>query len=447
MGNPSSSFTVSAVPVPALVCRDDMVIATNQALRDLLGYDSDEGLTGQLLTSFVGFASEPLMAPSPDQGCPGLLQTADGRSLPVLWEQEWLPGEHNDRLLIFVADDERLLLWQQLARAEQLTQAGLLAAGIGHEIQNVLTFARLTLEELTPPAHELELVSAHQETITALREIRELVIGLRDVARPQIGSGAPGRLSTAAGRAILLASPTVKSHTQVINDCSEDDALALPEQQLRQVLLNLLLNAGQAIKRGGNPGIIRVTSERQPDALVVRVRDNGPGIAPENETRLFDPHFTTRQDGTGLGLHVSRVMVRAHGGALSLRNHPEGGAIATLTVPLATQPVKALTERRRSSRRTASGIAGVLEAGGQRAPVTLIDFSEQGMRLSGRSVPPLTPGDHITLLLSTGGNDIVQSQLTMVRRAPTASGDDFCFRVLDMPTQSRQTWQTWLASP
>jgi signal transduction histidine kinase len=99
---------------------------------------------------------------------------------------------------------------------------------------------------------------------------------------------------------------------------------------LKQVLLNLVLNAVQAAGRGG-----RVTLEAQParDGITIVVADTGPGIAPDVLPRIFDPYFTTRNGGLGLGLTIARRIVQAHGGSLEVESTPGAGARFTVRLP------------------------------------------------------------------------------------------------------------------
>jgi two-component system NtrC family sensor kinase len=107
-----------------------------------------------------------------------------------------------------------------------------------------------------------------------------------------------------------------------------------------QVLLNLVLNAVDAT---GKDGHISLVAQSDGDALEITVTDNGPGIAPEHAPRLFEPYFTTKRNGTGLGLFVSRKLVADHGGTLDFASSPGEGAAFRIRVPLparlpATEP-------------------------------------------------------------------------------------------------------------
>ena len=104
-----------------------------------------------------------------------------------------------------------------------------------------------------------------------------------------------------------------------------------------QVFLNLLLNAEQAIREGREKGTIRIRIGRKPDSVWIVFQDDGPGIAPENLEHIFDPFFTTKRPGrgTGLGLSICKTVLREHGGNIEAATAPDGGAVFTITLPVA----------------------------------------------------------------------------------------------------------------
>jgi two-component system sensor histidine kinase HydH len=109
--------------------------------------------------------------------------------------------------------------------------------------------------------------------------------------------------------------------------------VSLDSIRLTQALMNLVINAVQAVERNGR---VEVTAAKSPagDALVLRVRDTGPGIPADKLTDIFDPYYSTKPEGNGLGLWIAQQIAVAHGGSLSAANAPGGGAVFTLTLPL-----------------------------------------------------------------------------------------------------------------
>jgi two-component system NtrC family sensor kinase len=225
---------------------------------------------------------------------------------------------------------------RQLAQADKLASVGRLAAGVAHEINNpltgVLSYASLLRKRMEGDAAACEdLDVIVRETVRC----RGIIRGLLDFARPTPPARKPMDLNEVVRRAVSVVM-TQLSLNQV--DLSLDLAAELPmvhadANQIQQVAVNLLLNAGDAIGDGG--GTIRVTTRtRTEDSVELLVQDNGRGIPPEDLPRIFEPFYTTKGNhGTGLGLAVSWGIVEAHGGALEVRSDPGQGTCFTLRIP------------------------------------------------------------------------------------------------------------------
>jgi C4-dicarboxylate-specific signal transduction histidine kinase len=105
---------------------------------------------------------------------------------------------------------------------------------------------------------------------------------------------------------------------------------------LEQVLLNLVLNSLQATQHLGTARrVVQIEARREGEMLRVRVADRGPGIGPEAAAHLFEPFFTSKADGLGLGLNICRTIIESHGGHLAFENRDEGGAVFFFTLPIA----------------------------------------------------------------------------------------------------------------
>src|SRR5512133_27294 len=225
---------------------------------------------------------------------------------------------------------------RQLAQADKLASVGRLAAGVAHEINNpltgVLSYASLLRKRLADDAEAAEdLDVIVRETVRC----RGIIRGLLDFARPTPPARKSMDLNEVVRRAVSVVM-TQLSLNQV--DLSLDLATELPvvladANQIQQVAVNLLLNAGDAIGDGG--GTIRVTTRLVAEGTVeLLVHDNGRGIPPEDLPRIFEPFYTTKGNhGTGLGLAVSWGIVEAHGGALEVRSDPGQGTSFTLRIP------------------------------------------------------------------------------------------------------------------
>lgn len=222
---------------------------------------------------------------------------------------------------------------ESLVRAERLATAGQLASGIAHEVGNPLgaisgyaELARARLSDGAPAA--LAQASEFAERIVAeTARIDRLVRDLLDLARPSAPEVRAVELRGPLDAALRLA--RAQSRFRAV-EVSVDVPAELPpvladEQRLAQVILNLLLNAGDALD---GAGAVRVVARAEDGAVEVAVEDGGPGFAAADLPRVFEPFFTTKPagQGTGLGLAICRGIVEAVGGEIRAENAAGGGA-------------------------------------------------------------------------------------------------------------------------
>ena len=227
--------------------------------------------------------------------------------------------------------------FEQLRRADRLSALGELSAGLAHEIRNPLGSVEGAVEILCRPQLPTEARQEFGEL--ARREVNRLkglLTNFLDFARPQ----APKRVSTAP-LSILesvskLAAETAKmSGTQVRIEAGDPvPAVLVDLEQMKQVLLNLVINATQAMPAGGQ---VILRAVRKPNSVVLEVEDEGIGIPPEDLERVFNPFVTTRPDGTGLGLSIAYQIVSQHGGHIAARRNPERGMTFAVTLPLGSE--------------------------------------------------------------------------------------------------------------
>ncbi|MCI0378107.1 MAG: ATP-binding protein [Gemmataceae bacterium] len=215
---------------------------------------------------------------------------------------------------------------------EKMAAFGLLAAGIAHEVGNPLTSISSLVQMLQRrdqdvyTREKLALVSGQLQRIqTTLREVVNF-------SRP--ASTAPSRVSMAdvLAEALNIAKYYRGARARIIDtDVPADLPMVVAvRDQLVQVFLNLILNAIDATQTGNR---ISVSARRAGDLLEIEVRDNGCGIAPEHVVHLFEPYFTTKKDGTGLGLFVSRKLIGDHGGRLEFPAKQGQGATFRIELP------------------------------------------------------------------------------------------------------------------
>jgi signal transduction histidine kinase len=234
---------------------------------------------------------------------------------------------------------EERQLQQQLAQSGKLAAIGELAAGVAHEINNPL-FAILGLTEFLLKESEVgSKAHARLELIqqTGL-EIKEIVRALLDFARENAEERHVVSLDEVARSAVDLVRRTnAHKGVELVDDYEGSEVLVYASpNQLKQIFLNLIANARQAMPGGGT---VAVSVRREGDQAIATVADDGPGIDPTIAERIFEPFFTTKRlaGGTGLGLSVSLGIAEAHGGRLTVASDPGAGATFTLSLPVADE--------------------------------------------------------------------------------------------------------------
>jgi signal transduction histidine kinase len=270
----------------------------------------------------------------------GCEQMRTGRwvRLPTLSRTPYELEALNEAFNGMVEDLER---WQdfqkQAARVERLAALGSVAAAVAHEVKNPLASMRIHLDLLKGrlPAGEKESVAILG---AELDRLNQTVSQLLSYARPR-----PPLFGPVDARELLgwIASMTdtpcrlagVQQSWAVEEGCP---ALWGDEQQLKQVMLNLVLNAVGAQPNGGT---VSLGARREGRNVSITVEDTGPGIPPELLERVFDPFFTTRPEGTGLGLSIVHRIVEGHGGRLSVETS-ERGTVFTIVLPTEPQGKK-----------------------------------------------------------------------------------------------------------
>lgn len=223
---------------------------------------------------------------------------------------------------------------QRLAQQEKLAALGQLATAIAHEVRNPLAVIRSAAQGLAetnrPDAAAIEHATGF--VIAEIDRLTSVVTALLAYARPPRLTARAVTVGHLFDRALLLAREDLeaKGIRVVRADETRLPALAADADLLCQVLLGLLANAVEAVPAGGEVGL---TSRAEGAAIEIDVTDTGPGIPLDVRERVFEPFFTTRPRGTGLGLAVARQIVEAHGGTIAVGDRPGGGARFTLRLP------------------------------------------------------------------------------------------------------------------
>jgi signal transduction histidine kinase len=293
-----------------------------------------------------------------------MLMYADGRSISVsltwsamvvsctffgLYCCSWLfkmqAAEHQARLERTRREALEALALSERRRtqSEKLAVIGRIAAGVMHEINNPLSYVRANLDFLQremlaeTPSDKAEVAEVIAETREGVDHIHRIASDLKGFSRMDTEEASECTLADVVGDAVKLASVRLK-HVAGLN---VDVPRELPEvfavrRKLAQVVLNLLVNAGDALEEHQvEHGSVWVTGRAEGERVVLLIEDNGPGFAPHVLPRLFENFFTTKspEKGTGLGLPLSRELVTQFGGVITAENRPEGGARLRIEFP------------------------------------------------------------------------------------------------------------------
>jgi len=222
-----------------------------------------------------------------------------------------------------------------LRRQEALAQLGKMAAVVAHEVRNPLAGIRGAVEvigrRLPRDGPEAPIVSEIVDRIDTLNDIVEDMLLF---ARPRPLALAPVTLRQVVGETTAFLDNDPRLAGVHVETAIDDATIMADSEQLKLVLLNLILNAAQAMH---HKGTVRMTSARTADGYEIRIADTGPGIADDVRERLFEPFFTTKSRGTGLGLATARRIAESHGGTIRLDSPPAGGTVATVVLPAAAE--------------------------------------------------------------------------------------------------------------
>jgi PAS domain S-box-containing protein len=228
---------------------------------------------------------------------------------------------------------------RELADAAHLATLGELSAGLAHEVKNPLAGIKGAIEVIRD---SLPASDVHRDILgDVLHEvdrIDKIVRDLLNYAKPKPPSHSDIHFSELAQRIVALVEKSAKTDNLVIElqKLTEIPGFTGDETQLEQVLLNLLLNAQKAMPAGGHIAV-RIWQDTVDPAVCFEVEDSGPGIPEEIRKRLFQPFFTTRTDGTGLGLATCLKNVQYHGGSIEVHSEAGRGSRFVVTLPLVSR--------------------------------------------------------------------------------------------------------------
>ncbi len=338
---------------------------------------------------------------------------------------------------------ERKNLEHELRQAEKMSAVGQLSAGVAHELNNplagVLGYAQLLLDLPLGDKLRRGLDSICREA----DRCRKIVHNLQTFARKHKPEAASVGINAVLLSTLELRSYQLKvDNIEVVCDLDEDLPMSLADaHQLRQVFLNIVVNAHQAMTTDGSKGVLTLRTRLQGNDIVVEIEDDGPGIDPADLGRIFDPFFTTKDvgQGTGLGLSICYGIVREHGGKITAENVPGGGALFRVTLPYRPpgRPAGAspLGLRERKSLPAAAGRILVVDD-----EPAISDILSQALATDGHVVETASNGGEALEKIERTSYDLVISDLKM----PGMSGQELYERLrrLDPDLASRMVFST-----
>jgi PAS domain S-box-containing protein len=230
-------------------------------------------------------------------------------------------------------------LEQQIIQSERLAAMGQMIGGFAHELNNPLTsilgMCELLQEGEAPESVRKQMVILQQQS----RRAAEIVQNLMYFSRPPAPGKTPIDLGELVQRTLHLHAYSLRKNNITVDFLKESSipSVSGDSHQLMQVFLNLILNSEQAMREVRDRGTLRIRIEKQEKSVSVTFQDDGPGIPPDILPNIFDPFYTTKRPGrgTGLGLSICKAILREHNGNVEAASGPGGGAVFTVTLPMA----------------------------------------------------------------------------------------------------------------
>ncbi|MGD8991971.1 MAG: ATP-binding protein [Desulfobacterales bacterium] len=268
-----------------------------------------------------------------------------GKTIPLEVAASSILDEHGvfvGNVLLFKDLTEVRALRRQVARSQRLASLGRLAAGVAHEIRNPLSsikgFATYFKERYTDRPQDQQTAAIMIQEVDRLNRV---VGQLLELSRPISVESQPVSLRALIADSLKLIEDRAveKKITISIQDNARVDDVRVDPDRTNQILLNLYLNAMDAMGDGGNL-TVDFSSDIKTGDIHITVSDTGRGISPEHLTRVFDPYFTTKSSGTGLGLAIVYNIVEAMGGTIKVTSDPGKGASFSVTIPVSITGIK-----------------------------------------------------------------------------------------------------------
>jgi two-component system, sporulation sensor kinase E len=291
---------------------------------------------------FINFYSVPLVIERQTTG-----DTIDDNKIDI-------SGEQVGHAIILRDITESRRSEQQTIESERFNALTLLAAGVAHEIGNPLNSLNIHLQLIERELRKLD-GQKHGELQESIKVARAEVDRLDSIitqflrairpTRPQLR---PEDVNSIVEEAVRFFAPEINDRNIVVEQELRSDLpmLEIDRDQMKQAFYNVIKNSFEAMK---NRGILRIRTDMDESHVIIRFTDTGGGISAENLSRIFEPYFTTKTSGTGLGLLIVRRIVREHGGEMSIESSEGKGLTLTIRLPYIDKRVRMLEAGDRKS--------------------------------------------------------------------------------------------------
>jgi signal transduction histidine kinase len=324
----------------------DGVISTDPEDRVLIVNRMAERITGWTQAEAAGKPIGEVFQPEGDVLVDrnGTRRKIEAGKSPVLDES----GRHMGTVLVFRDVTEKAQTEAAMVNAQKLESLGVLAGGIAHEIRNPLSSVNISISSIErtcgastglEPDTKEKIDRILEQMKSAAAKMGLVVQRVMDYSRPFPPRKEVVDLNKVIEEAVRLSLSTLrKMEIEVLKDLAPDlVACRVDAQMIEQVLVNLITNACQAMEGVEGAKLLEIASAVQDGRIVLRVSDSGPGVPPSLREKVFDPFFTTRKEGSGIGLSFSHRIVADHGGSLRVDTSRWGGAEFRIELPAARE--------------------------------------------------------------------------------------------------------------
>ena len=337
---------VEELPVAVFIQQAGRWVYANDTAVKLLGASAPEELLGRSVYDFLHpdyheivrnrvrmVESGQSLAPMKQK-----LMTVAGRSIDVevFSFPTWFEGRFATRVMVRdITDAEKAR--ELLEHSEKLSLVGQLAAGIAHEIRNPLTaikgFIQLLKSNVSDKPYYYDIISSE------INRIEQIIGEMLVLSKPKEAQIRPQDIRPLIGHvATLIDAQAIMNNIQIVTEFEEElPLLECDENQLKQVFINLLKNAVEAMPNGGKL-TLQVAAEAEGRQIAVRVIDQGCGIPAEKLASIGQPFYTTKEQGTGLGMMVSMKIIENHDGTLSIASEEGQGTTIEIRLPVKARP-------------------------------------------------------------------------------------------------------------